>query len=143
MSRTFRDVPIDRRLELPVMEDSQLGMATGMALAGMLPICCYPRWSFLLLATNQLVLHLDKLRIYGNGYAPKVIIRVAIPTFEPLDPGIQHLGDFSAPYRHMLQSVRVVDLDTAEEIVPAYRRALEAPHGGSIILVERAALYGD
>src|SRR5215831_14031743 len=76
MSASFNGVPKDRLLEMPVAEDLQLGMATGMALAGWLPICTYPRMNFLLLAANQLCNHLDRLPLYSEGgYNPKVIIR--------------------------------------------------------------------
>lgn len=138
MQKTFRDVPENKLLELPVAEDMQLGMAIGMSLNGYLPICCYPRWNFLLLATSQLVLHLDKISLY-SGYRPKVIIRTAVGSDSPLNPGHQHLGDFSEAYREMLQTVEVVVLDRAEEIVPKYHAAFERE--GSTLLVEYSAKY--
>lgn len=138
MSNTFRDVPHSQRIEMPVMEDAQLGIATGMAMAGCLPVCVYPRWNFLLLATNQLVNHLDKWRLMGAN-APRVIVRAAEPTPNPLHPGPQHLGNFSRAFGLMLKLVRVVELERAEDIVPAYMAAVEAPD--STILVECTGLY--
>lgn len=138
MRGTLVDVPVAQLLEMPVAEDMQLGMATGMALAGILPICCYPRINFLLLATNQLILHLDKLPLY-SGYRPKVIIRTAVATDSPLDPGPQHLGDFTVPLRQMLRTVEVVDLLSAADVAREYRKAAE--RDGSTLLVERAELY--
>lgn len=140
MFGTLEGVPIEKRIELPVFENTQLGMAIGMSLAGDLPICIFPRWNFLLEATSQLVQHLDKMPLYGNGYRPKVIIRTAVATAIPLDPGPQHLGDFTDAFRAMLQTVRVVRLDAAEQVVPEYRAALE--RDGSTLLVERTELYG-
>src|SRR5260221_5260806 len=67
MSRTLENVPADKKIELPVFEDTQMGMAIGLSLRGLLPVCVFPRWNFLLLAMNQLVLHLDKLPIYSRG----------------------------------------------------------------------------
>src|SRR5712664_1952113 len=91
MFGTLGSVPMEKRIELPIMEDAQLGMSTGLALAGFVPVSIYPRWNFLLLATNQLVLHLDKLSIYSNGgYRPKVIMRTAVASRTPLDPQAQH-----------------------------------------------------
>jgi pyruvate/2-oxoglutarate/acetoin dehydrogenase E1 component len=119
-------------------EDLQLGMAIGAALAGDLPICVYPRINFMLLATNQLVLHLDKLPLY-SGFRPRVIVRTAVATPEPLDPGPQHLGDFTQAYRQMLRTVEVVDLYDASKIVPAYREAME--RDGSTLLVEHLGRY--
>lgn len=138
MQKTFRDVPENKLLELPVAEDMQMGMAIGMSLNGFLPICCYPRWNFLLLATNQLVLHLDKLPLY-SGYRPRVIIRTAVGSDSPLDPGPQHLGDFTAAYQSMLKTVYVDTLEGAEQIVPAYHAALQRE--GSTLLVEYSAKY--
>src|SRR3954467_833148 len=63
MSDTFRDVPAAQKLEMPVAEDMQMGMAIGMALEGRLPVCVFPRWNFLLCAANQLVNHLDRLQL--------------------------------------------------------------------------------
>ncbi len=140
MSATFRDVSQDKLLELPVFENVQMGMSTGMALAGMLPVSVFPRWSFLLEATSQLVQHLDKIPLMScGGFKPRVIIRTAIPTPEPLDPGPQHLGDFTDAFRYMLRTVRVVRLYEAEDIVPEYQRAME--RDGSTILVELSGKY--
>ena len=45
-----------------------------------------PRINFLLEAISQLVQHLDKIPLYSD-YRPKVLIRTAIATPYPLDPG--------------------------------------------------------
>jgi pyruvate/2-oxoglutarate/acetoin dehydrogenase E1 component len=140
MHRTLDHIPEGQRLELPVFEDTQLGIATGLALAGHLPICVYPRINFLLLAVNQLVLHLDALPIYSDGgYNPRVIIRTAVATPEPLDPGPQHLGDYAPELHSMLNNVKVVQLTRAESIIPAYRAAVE--RNGSTLLVEYSRMY--
>src|SRR5262245_51115739 len=64
---TLRSIPSEQRIEFPVAEDLQMGMAIGMSLDGWLPICVYPRWDFLLLAANQLVLHLDRIGQMSGG----------------------------------------------------------------------------
>src|SRR5262249_1457162 len=38
MTNTFKGIATDKLLEMPVAEDMQLGMATGMSLAGWLPV---------------------------------------------------------------------------------------------------------
>ena len=139
MTRSFAKVPRDKLLELPVFEDTQLGMSIGLSLAGELPISVYPRINFLLLAVNQLVLHLDRLPLY-SGWKPKVIIRTAVATPEPLDPGPQHLGDFSDGLYRMLKTVEIVKLVHTSQIVPNYKYALE--RNSSTILVEYVNLYG-
>src|SRR5262245_51601061 len=71
---TLEKVPADKRLELPVFEDFQMGLSTGLALEGWIPVSCYPRFDFLLLAANQLVNHLDKMRHMSSGaMQPRVI----------------------------------------------------------------------
>lgn len=123
MYGTLRDVPMEKRLELPVAENMQMGMATGIAMAGGLPICIYPRINFMLEAISQLVQHLDKIPLFSD-WRPKVIIRTAIATPIPLDAGPQHLGDYTDAVEKMLSTVRVVRLKTADMIVPEYRAAL-------------------
>jgi pyruvate/2-oxoglutarate/acetoin dehydrogenase E1 component len=140
MSNTLKNISEDRRLEMPVTEELQLGMATGMALAGYVPVSVYPRWNFLLLAVSQLVNHLDKLSVMSNGgYQPKVIIRTGIGSERPLHPQFQHVGDFTEAFRLMCINTDVIRLDEPDQIFPAYQKALERTDGRSTILVE----YGD
>jgi hypothetical protein len=140
MFATLEDVPLAKRREWPVAEDFQLGWAIGRSVYdSTVPICIYPRWNFLGLAFSQLVHHLDKLSEYGNGYAPKVIIRTAVATADPLNPGPQHLGNYSKAFRKLLRNVCVIELVEPELIVPCYQRALEQPD--SSILVEFTKLY--
>lgn len=143
MSDTFRDVPAAKRLEMPVAEDLQMGMAIGMALEGWLPICIFPRWNFLLLAANQLVNHLDRLPLYSGfgGYRPKVIIRTAVPSVRPFNPGPQHDADFTIAFQRMLRTVRIEPLARPAAIVPAYAAAMKAEH--STLLVEYTDQYKD
>ena len=54
---SLKGVPMEKRLEMPVIEDFQMGFCTGLALAGKLPICIFPRIDFMLLCANQLVNH--------------------------------------------------------------------------------------
>lgn len=139
MFNALRNVPMHRRIEWPVAEDMQLGAAIGASLNGDLPICIYPRVNFLLLAMSQLVLHLDAIPRY-SAYRPKVIIRTAIATDRPLDPGHQHLGDFSAAFRAMLQTIVVVNIDHAQDVMPLYRDALNRE--GSTLCIEQLSQYG-
>lgn len=140
MSDTFRDVPDAQLLEMPVAEDMQMGMAIGMALGGFLPICVFPRYNFLICAANQLVNHLDRLPLYSD-YRPKVIIRTAVPSTVPFNPGPQHDDDFTRPFKMMLRTVNVVKLISPAMVVPAYREAMNAPN--STLLVEYTDFYKD
>lgn len=139
---TLVDVPEDKKIDLPVIEDAQMGMSTGLSLAGFIPISCYVRWPFLLLAANQIVNHLDKLeRMSNGGYKPKVIIRVGVGSTRPLDPGCQSTGDYTEAFRAMLTNVDMVTLPKAEDIFPAYMKALASER--STILVEYGNAYED
>jgi pyruvate/2-oxoglutarate/acetoin dehydrogenase E1 component len=140
MTNTLKNVPREKLLELPVTEEMQMGMSTGLALAGVLPVSIYPRWNFLLLAVNQIVNHLDKLPILSEGgYKPKVIIRTGIGSERPLHPQHQHIGDFTEAFRLMCKTIEIIRLDEPEQIFPAYKKALEREDGRSTIIVE----YGD
>lgn len=134
MSGTLQGVPVNQRIELPVMEEAQCGMCIGMALAGCVPVCIYPRFNFALLAMNQLVNHLDKMESH-------VIVRVGVGSTKPLDPGPQHRGDFMDAFAQMMPNTNFMRLYDPIFIVPAYQRALEekCPH----VLVEIADLYGE
>lgn len=140
MTNTLSDIQKSKLLEMPVSEEMQLGVSIGLAVNGSIPISIYPRWNFLLLATNQLVNHLDKLSEYSNGeYKPKVIIRTSIGSERPINPQIQHTGDFSEAFKLMLDTVEVIVLNEPEEIFPAYQKAYLRNDGRSTLLVE----YGD
>lgn len=116
-------VPTDRRIEMPVIEDFQMGFCTGLALAGKIPICIYPRMDFLLLALNQLVNHLDRIPMM-SGFRPKVIVRTQVRSGEPLNPGVQHLGDYTWAIASMLRTVKTVSLKDESEVMDTYKQAL-------------------
>ena len=132
MSTTLQDVPLDKRIEMPVAEEMQLGMSIGMSLAGMIPVSVYPRFNFLILAMNQLINHLNIMQ-------PHVIVRVGVGSTKPLDPGPQHRGDMTEAFRLLMPNTTIVRLENAEQIVPEYRSALE--RNGPTILVEIADFY--
>ena len=115
-------VPMEKRVEFPVVENLQLGYCTGLSLTGKLPICIYPRMDFMLLAMDQLVNHLDKLPMFG--WAPKVIIRCRVGQKKPLDAGPQHSGNYTRPFQSMLKSVLVLEVRDAYGVKRAYDNAL-------------------
>lgn len=137
---TVKDVPEAKRLELPVCEDMQAGIANGLALAGKIPVSIYPRWNFLLLATNQIINHLDKIPLMSD-FRPKVIIRTLIGAEKPVHPQHQHIGDFTEAFKLMSNNIEVIRLDNAEDIFPAYEKALNRTDGKSTLLVEWGDKY--
>ena len=98
-------------MEMPVFEDTQMGLSIGLALNGILPICCFPRFDFMLLAFNQLINHLDKIPIITDGkFKPKVIIRVMVGSKIPLDAGEQHTQDYFKPLKQILKTIDIYQL---------------------------------
>lgn len=140
MTNTLKDCDKSSLLEMPVIEDAQMGMSIGLSLAGLLPVSIYPRWNFLLLATNQIVNHLDKISLYSD-YRPKVIIRTSIGSERPLHPQHQHVGDYTEAFKLMLKTVNVVRLDEPEQIFEEYQKAYESEN--STILVEWGDYYNE
>ena len=144
MFNTLKDIDIKKRIEVPVFEDTQLGMSIGMSLTGKRVISIFPRWNFLLCATNQLVNHLDKLPIISEGkVTPKIIIRTAVGSERPLFPGHQHIGNMSSAYREMLSSVNIIELFEPRDIFPAYEKAYNNNDGKSYIIVEFQDFYNE
>jgi len=144
MRNTLLNVAQDKLLEMPVDEDFQMGMAIGMAIHGMLPVSIFPRWNFLLLATNQIVNHLDKLKeITGSKNPGKVIIRTGIGSTNPLNPGPQHTGDYTDAFSAMCQNINVVRLDNSSMIFSEYKKAYERNDGVSSLLIEWSDKYND
>lgn len=144
MSNTLKDVPPGRLIELPVAEEMQMGMTTGMALAGLIPVSIYPRWNFLLCAMSQLVNHLDKVQVMSNGgYRTKAIIRTGIGSERPLHPQQQHVGDFTAAVQSMCTTIEVIRMEEPADIFPACQKALLRDDGRSTILVEYGDFYGE
>lgn len=142
MTATLVDVPSDKKLELPVCEDMQAGIANGLALAGKIPVSIYPRWNFFLLSINQVVNHLDKIAEIST-YKPKVIIRTSVGAIWPWNSQAQHIGDYTDVFQLMLKNVEVIRLDRTEQIFPAYQKALEREDSKSTIVVEWGDFYNE
>lgn len=117
-------VAAHKRLEMPVVEDFQVGFCIGLALQGKIPICIFPRIDFMLLAANQIVNHMDKLPVFG--WDAKVILRTTVGQTKPLDAGPQHTQDHTDAFRLMLKHAHVRQLGFAEWVVPTYEAALAA-----------------
>ncbi len=140
MSNTLVDVGSDKLLEMPVAEEMQMGLSIGLALDGHIPITIYPRWNFLLLAVNQLVNHLDKMKhISNNEYKPKLIIRTSIGSERPLHPQYQHVGDFTEAFKMIFEDIDIIKLEEAKDVFPSYQYAFTRIDKRSTLIVE----YGD
>ena len=140
ISDTLRCVDLRKTYEFPVAEEMQVGVSTGLAMAGFIPISIFPRFDFLLCAVNQLSNHLDVLDELTSGqFQAHVIIRTIVGTKKPLDAGCQHCRDHTEAFRKLLKNITVFKLTDAKEVMPVYKLAYEN-HGASLI-VEMAELY--
>ena len=141
ISNTMSQVPQDKRIELPVFEELQMGIATGMALEGWVPVTCYPRFDFFILGLNQLINHLDKIQDMSQGdMKPKVIIRVAVGSKLPFSAGPQHTQNYTEEMKKMLTEVNVVELIEPEQIFDVFVDAYNSDK--STLIIEHSEYYG-
>ena len=140
MSTTLGNVLKDKMIEVPVMEESQMGMSLGLAMAGSFVITFYPRWDFIICATNQLVNHVDKLNIMSRGtWDSNMIIRLGKGSDKPLDPGHQHRGNYLEEFKTLCPHIHFHNLKGWENIEETYKNAYV--NGGVNIIVEYPELY--
>ena len=139
---TLKDVDDKKKIELPVFEDVQMGLSTGLALQGFIPITCYPRFDFLILAMNQIVNHLDKIRhMSSNEFKPKVIIRTSIGSKNPLDGGVQHTQNYTNIFKKILTEIEVVRLTKPTQIFKEYKKAYLRKDLKSTLMIEDGDSY--
>lgn len=138
MSSTLDNVDKSKMIETPVFEEVQMGMSLGMAATGLSVITFYPRWDFLISATNQLVNHVDKWTLM-TGQDITLIIRVGKGADEPLDPGHQHKGNYFSEFNSMCEHVNFHEFTSHENIYQTYVDAYE--NGGVHLMLEYPQLY--
>lgn len=138
MSTTLDDVPKEKMIEVPVMEETQMGMSLGLAMTGKRVISFYPRWDFLISATNQLVNHVDKYELM-TGEKVHLIIRVGKGSDTPLDPGHQHKANYIEEFKSMCKNVKIFDCKSIEDLKLHYQFAKE--NIGVYIINEYPELY--
>lgn len=140
MSTTIGNVPKDKMIELPVIEESQMGMSLGMAMAGKFVVTFYPRWDFIICASNQLINHVDKIGLMSKyKWNPNMIIRLGKGSDKPIDPGHQHRGNYINEFKSMCPNINIYDLIAWDTIEDVYRNAYEK--GGINLIVEYPELY--
>ena len=132
---TLVNVPDEQIIEMPVAENLMMGVATGMALAGLAPVVFIERMDFILNAMDALVNHLDKAYEISEGeFDPKVIIRCVVGNQrKPLYTGATHVQDFSDSLQLMLK-MPVFTIKDVENVSRYYHLANTMQ--SSCILVE-------
>lgn len=132
--KTLSHIPSKKKMEMPVFEDTQMGLSIGLALNGILPISCFPRFDFMLLAFNQLINHLDKIPLITDGkFKPKVIIRVMVGSKIPLDAGEQHTQDYFKPLKQILKTIDIYQLKTVEDIYLTYQKVIKSKNSSIVV----------
>jgi pyruvate/2-oxoglutarate/acetoin dehydrogenase E1 component len=134
MSTTLGEVPKEKMIEVPVMEETQMGIA----MTGKRVITFYPRWDFIVSAANQMINHLDKFETMTDKKV-NVIIRLGKGSDKPLDPGHQHKGNYLNEFKSLCKNIEFHDLKTPSDIELAYTYAMK--EGGIHCLVEYPELY--
>ena len=137
MSTTLTEVPKEKMIEVPVMEETQMGMSLGLAITGKTVISFYPRWDFLISAANQLINHIDKFELMTEKKV-NILIRVGKGANIPLDPGHQHKANYLDEFKSMCPNIEFHDLKTKVDVELAYKYAMS---GGVHVLVEYPELY--
>jgi hypothetical protein len=120
------------------MEETQMGMSLGLAMTGKRVITFYPRWDFLISATNQLVNHVDKYELM-TGEKVHIIIRVGKGSETPLDPGHQHKANYLEEFKSMCKNVKIFDCKTIDDLKLNYQFAKD--NVGVYIINEYPELY--
>ena len=93
---------------------------------------------------NQLINHLDKIKIMSNnGFKTKSIIRTSVGSQRPLHPQYQHVGDFTNAVKKMCNTIEIIKLNNSKDIYPSYKKALERKDNRSTILVEFGDYYNE
>lgn len=141
--KSMRDVPNDKRFELPVSEDFQMGVSIGLSLEGWIPVNIYPRFDFLIIAANQITNHLANISVVSDGkFKTKVITRVCVGATSPLYPGPQHCQNHTESLKMMCRgAIDVIELTKKDLIFSSYKYALERDDYKSTILIEYGNLY--
>ena len=139
---TLNTLKDSMKIETTVFEEVQMGMSTGMAMDGLVPISCFPRFDFLMRCMDSLVNHLDKMQVMTeNTFEPKVIIRTSIGSTNPLNGGVQHTQDYTKVFKDILTEVDVILLNEPEEIFPTFQNAYE--NDGSSLIIEWGDYYNE
>lgn len=138
MSTTLGNVPKDKMIEVPVMEETQMGMSLGLAMIGKTVVTFYPRWDFIISASSQLINHVDKYELM-TGKKVNILIRLGKGADKPLDPGHQHKGNYFNEFKSLCPNIAFHNLLHYTDILAAYTAAFT--NGGVHVLVEYPELY--
>ena len=118
MFGSLANVPAKKKMEMPVFENTQMGISIGLALEGFIPISIFPRIDFLICAIDQLVNHLDKIQEMSQGeFSPGIIIRTQIGSDYPINGGPQHTGDYTMALKKLCKNIHVIKITKEDDVI--------------------------
>jgi len=136
---TLTEVSREKILETPLAENLMTSLGIGLSLEGYLPVIYFERHDFTLIAMDAIINHLDKINKMSQGdFNTPVIIRVVIGHNKPIDPGLQHMQDFTAAFKCMAK-FPIFEPMNSKEVIETYKSLLETK--GPAMVVERKSLY--
>ena len=131
------NIALDKRTEMPVVEELQLGMSIGLAMEGYLPFSIYQRMDFLPRAADQLINHLNLIKIHSKGlYNPKIIL---FTTIGLKNTGLQHSKNLIKGLRILCNNIKIYDLNTTLGIKEVFKTIIKSKN--SSIIVARQNLF--
>ena len=136
---TLKDISNDKKIETPLAENLMVGLAIGMSLAGYHPVIFFERHDFMLNALDGIVNHLDKIEEMSYGeYQTPVIIRAVVGGKIPLNPGPQHMQDFTEVFKKLVK-FPIYEPKNSQEVLDVYQKVSIAP--GPVMIIEKKDLY--
>ncbi len=136
---SLKDIPIEKIIEMPVAESLMSGLSTGLAIEGFKPVLIFERQDFMLNALDGLVNHLDKLNELSCGqYNPPVIVRAIVGSQNPINPGPQHIQDFTNSFKKMFK-MPLYDPKNSKEVLNCYNLAKNTK--SPMMIIERRDFY--
>ena len=139
---SLKNIKDNKKIELPVFEETQMGMTLGLALEGYIPISCFPRFDFLILAVNQLINHIDKIDyITDNKFNSKIIIRTMVGSTYPLNAGPQHSQNHTEAIKKFSNNIKVVYLNKSADIFKQYKSSMLNKKNKIYLFVEDGNKY--
>jgi len=139
---SLKDVPLKKKIELPVFEEVQMGLSIGLAMQGFIPITCFPRFDFLILAMNQLINHADKINyLTNNQFRSKIIIRTLVGAKYPLDAGPQHTQDHTESFKKLLVNTKIISIKKNSNVVQQYLLPFRDKKNKVFLFIENAENY--
>jgi acetoin:2,6-dichlorophenolindophenol oxidoreductase subunit beta len=128
----------DRVFDIPLSEESNMGIAIGAALNGLYPIQTHIRNDFSLLAMSQIVNTAAKYKyMYGGHFEVPLLVRMIIG--RSWGQGAQHSQSLQSLFAH-IPGLVVLMPSSADAIIDSYSCAVKK-YKGPVISIEHRQLY--